>query len=147
MTTLPADDLERRQATTTFDRNVVVTAGAGTGKTTLLVERCVNLLMRPSDPVQMTELVALTFTNKAANEMKARLRDRLEVLAGHRTGGPAAKEAEAAALDALRERYSITTDDIHGAPGKRCSSSSGPRSAPSTALPPHCSGSIRWRPD
>ncbi len=114
MTTLPADDLERRQATTTFDRNVVVTAGAGTGKTTLLVERCVNLLMRPSDPVQMTELVALTFTNKAANEMKARLRDRLEVLAGHRTGGPAAKEAEAAALDALRERYSITTDDIHG---------------------------------
>ena len=114
MTTLPADDLERRQATTTFDRNVVVTAGAGTGKTTLLVERCVNLLMRPSDPVQMTELVALTFTNKAANEMKARLRDRLEVLAGQRTGGPAAKEAEAAALDALRERYSITTDDIHG---------------------------------
>ena len=114
MTTLPADDLERRQATTTFDRNVVVTAGAGTGKTTLLVERCVNLLMRPSDPVQMTELVALTFTNKAANEMKARLRDRLEVLAGHRTGGPAAKEAEAAALDSLRERYSITSDDIHG---------------------------------
>ena len=114
MTTLPADDLERRQATTTFDRNVVVTAGAGTGKTTLLVERCVNLLMRPSDPVEMTELVALTFTNKAANEMKARLRDRLEVLAGHRTGGPAAKEAEAAALDSLRERYSITTDDIHG---------------------------------
>ena len=114
MTTLPADDLERRQATTTFDRNVVVTAGAGTGKTTLLVERCVNLLMRPSDPVQMTELVALTFTNKAANEMKARLRDRLEVLAGQRTGGPAAKEAEAAALDSLRERYSITTDDIHG---------------------------------
>ena len=114
MTTLPADDLERRQATTTFDRNVVVTAGAGTGKTTLLVERCVNLLMRPSEPVQMTELVALTFTNKAANEMKARLRDRLEVLAGQRTGGPAAKEAEAAALDSLRERYSITTDDIHG---------------------------------
>ena len=114
MTTLPADDLERRQATTTFDRNVVVTAGAGTGKTTLLVERCVNLLMRPSDPVEMTELVALTFTNKAANEMKARLRDRLEVLAGHRTGGPAAKEAEAAVLDSLRKRYSITTDDIHG---------------------------------
>ena len=118
MTTLPADDLERRQATTTFDRNVVVTAGAGTGKTTLLVERCVNLLMRPSDPVQMTELVALTFTNKAANEMKARLRDRLEVLAGQRTGGLAAKEAEAAALDSLRERYSITTDDIHGRAGK-----------------------------
>ena len=109
MTTPPADELERRRATTTFDRNVVVTAGAGTGKTTLLVERCVNLLMRPSDPVQMTELVALTFTNKAANEMTARLRDRLEVLAGHRA---AAEEAETEALDALRERFPITVDDI-----------------------------------
>ncbi len=114
MTALPADDPARRRATTTFDRNVVVTAGAGTGKTTLLVERCVNLLMRQPDPVQMTELVALTFTNKAANEMKVRLRDRLEVLAGHRAGGPAVEEAETAAIDALRERYPITTDDIHG---------------------------------
>ncbi|MCY4438987.1 MAG: UvrD-helicase domain-containing protein [Deltaproteobacteria bacterium] len=112
MTTPPADERERRLATTTFDRNVVVTAGAGTGKTTLLVERCVNLLMRPSDPVQMTELVALTFTNKAANEMKARLRDRLEVLAGHTAGGAAAEAAETEALDALRERFPITADDI-----------------------------------
>ena len=114
----PADDLERRQATTTFDRNVVVTAGAGTGKTTLLVERCVNLLMRPSDPVKMTELVALTFTNKAANEMKARLRDRLEVLAGRRAGGPAAEEVDTAAIDALRERFPITADDVHGRAGE-----------------------------
>ncbi len=100
----PPDDLERRLATTTFDRNVVVTAGAGTGKTTLLVERCVNLLMRPSDPVPMTELVALTFTNKAANEMKARLRDRLEVLAGHSTGWPAAAEAGTGEVDDIRGR-------------------------------------------
>ena len=107
----PADELERRQATTTFDRNVVVTAGAGTGKTTLLVERCVNLLMRPSDPVRMTELVALTFTNKAANEMKARLRDRLELLAGPETTETAAEPGE---TEALRERYPITSDEIHG---------------------------------
>ncbi len=113
MTAPPADDLERRRATTTFDRNVVVTAGAGTGKTTLLVERCVNLLMRPPDPVRMTELVALTFTNKAANEMKARLRDRLEDLAGRRAGRPATEEAETATIDTLRARPPlITTDDI-----------------------------------
>ena len=84
MTPPPPDHAERHLASTTFDRNVVVTAGAGTGKTTLLVERCVNLLMRREPaPVAMTELVALTFTNKAANEMKARLRDRLEALAGN----------------------------------------------------------------
>ena len=113
MTHSPPDDLERRQATTTFDRNVVVTAGAGTGKTTLLVERCVNLLMRSRRPVKVTDLVALTFTNKAANEMKARLREELEVLAGPRAGRPA-PAGVAARVDALRERYRLTADEIHG---------------------------------
>ncbi|NIO11861.1 MAG: UvrD-helicase domain-containing protein, partial [Deltaproteobacteria bacterium] len=73
-----ADSLERQRAATTFDQNIVVTAGAGTGKTTLLVNRLVHLLMREPDPVKVTELVALTFTNKAADEMKIRLRQRLE---------------------------------------------------------------------
>ncbi len=73
-----ADGLERQRAATTFDQNIVVTAGAGTGKTTLLVNRLVHLLMREPDPVKVTELVALTFTNKAADEMKIRLRQRLQ---------------------------------------------------------------------
>src|ERR687892_99522 len=72
------DATERERAATTFDRNVVVTAGAGTGKTTLLVDRLVHLLMRDPDPVAITQVVALTFTNKAANEMRLRLRERLE---------------------------------------------------------------------
>ena len=46
----PADVSERERAATTFDRNLVVTAGAGTGKTTLLVDRLVHLLMRDYDP-------------------------------------------------------------------------------------------------
>ena len=108
----PADEQQRRLATTTFDRNVVVTAGAGTGKTTLLVERCVNLLMREPGPVQMTELVALTFTNKAADEMKARLRDRLEALAGHGI------DSEPGEADALRERYAVTLEDVRDRAGK-----------------------------
>ena len=72
------DALDRRIAVETFDRNLVVTAGAGTGKTTLLVDRLVHLLLRNPDPLHITEIVALTFTNKAANEMKGRLRDRLQ---------------------------------------------------------------------
>ena len=75
--TLP-DELDRRRAIGTFDRNLVVTAGAGTGKTTLLVDRLVHLLLRNPEPLRITEIVALTFTNKAANEMKQRLRDRLQ---------------------------------------------------------------------
>lgn len=112
MFSTPTDDRERRLATTTFDRNVVVTAGAGTGKTTLLVERCVNLLMREPDPVQMRELVALTFTNKAANEIRERLRERLEILAPFRSIQPS-EVKDNTDVDTLRERYTITPEDIH----------------------------------
>ena len=78
MATDLADALDRRTAVGTFDRNLVVTAGAGTGKTTLLVDRIVHLLLRSPDPLHMTDIVALTFTNKAANEIKHRLRDQLQ---------------------------------------------------------------------
>ncbi|WP_447971314.1 UvrD-helicase domain-containing protein [Nitrospira sp. M1] len=71
------DSSIRRLAETTFDRNVVVVAGAGTGKTTLLVNRLLSVLLREPDPIPMTNIVALTFTNKAATEMKMRLRDQL----------------------------------------------------------------------
>lgn len=72
-----ADAQDRFQAETTWDRNVVVVAGAGTGKTTILVNRILNLLMREPNPLAITEIVALTFTNKAATEMKKRLREQL----------------------------------------------------------------------
>jgi ATP-dependent helicase/nuclease subunit A len=71
------DSQDRFLAETTWDRNVVVVAGAGTGKTTILVNRMLNLLMREPDPLAITEIVALTFTNKAATEMKQRLRAQL----------------------------------------------------------------------
>ncbi len=70
----------RLTAETTFDRNVVVLAGAGTGKTTLLVNRLIHALLREPHPLRLTDMLALTFTNKAANKMKARLRDRLHGL-------------------------------------------------------------------
>jgi ATP-dependent helicase/nuclease subunit A len=72
-----ADSHDRLLAETTWDRNVVVVAGAGTGKTTILVNRILNLLLREPNPLAITEIVALTFTNKAATEMKQRLRTQL----------------------------------------------------------------------
>jgi ATP-dependent helicase/nuclease subunit A len=81
------DRVAREAAETTFDRNVVVIAGAGTGKTTLLVNRLVHLVMKEPRPVAITQVVALTFTNKAAMEMKVRLRERLMWLADPRTDG------------------------------------------------------------
>ncbi|MGH9893187.1 MAG: UvrD-helicase domain-containing protein, partial [bacterium] len=114
-TTQLPDASERERAATTFDRNVVVTAGAGTGKTRLLVDRLVHLLMRDPE-VKLTQVVALTFTNKAANEMKMRLRERLEAYLAERLGGPlaTAKEEETQReLRSLMERYHLSRERLN----------------------------------
>lgn len=77
MTVHLKDHRARERATTADDCNLVITAGAGTGKTTLLVNRLVHLVLRDSDPLPLHTVVALTFTNKAANELKVRFRERL----------------------------------------------------------------------
>ena len=107
------DAAERERAVSTFDRNIVVTAGAGTGKTTLLVDRLVHLLLRNPDPVRITEIVALTFTNKAANEMKQRLRERLQSYLAVQLEVEHAGKSERTAkkdLAALRKRYLLSKD-------------------------------------
>ncbi len=105
------DQSARSLAETTFDRNVVVVAGAGTGKTTLLVNRLVHLLMREPKPIEITRIVALTFTNKAATELKVRLRERLQALR-EIVLGQAAIEPGAVSGEDLRKRYGLSSDEI-----------------------------------
>ena len=59
----------------------VIQAGAGTGKTHRLVSLCVELLGRSPDPLPPARLCAITFTEKAAAELKDRLRRRVDGLA------------------------------------------------------------------
>jgi len=66
------------RAATVFDRNLVVTAGAGTGKTALLVERALNLVA--STGLRIDALAAITFTEKAAAELRERLATGLDAL-------------------------------------------------------------------
>jgi len=68
---IPGDHLERRKAIES-PRNLAVTAGAGTGKTTLLVDKILQKVLR--EDVAIDRVLALTFTEKAANEMRSRLR-------------------------------------------------------------------------
>ncbi|MGE5027031.1 MAG: UvrD-helicase domain-containing protein, partial [Betaproteobacteria bacterium] len=60
------------------DASAVVEACAGSGKTWLLVSRIVRLLLAGAQP---SEILAITFTRKAAQEMAGRLRDWLRLLA------------------------------------------------------------------
>ena len=60
----------RLEVQTELNVNMVVEAGAGTGKTTLLIDRlCLAVLVRG---IAVEKLVALTFTEKAAAEIKTR---------------------------------------------------------------------------
>lgn len=73
-----ADSEARRRAATEFAHNLVVVAGAGTGKTSLLVERI--LVAVGSGIAELHEIAALTFTEKAAGEIRERLASGLEEL-------------------------------------------------------------------
>ncbi|MBZ0308769.1 MAG: UvrD-helicase domain-containing protein [Anaerolineae bacterium] len=64
---------EQEQAIFIHDKNLIVTAGAGSGKTRVLVERYLKLLEVHAD-WKLTDLVAITFTEKAAREMRDRVR-------------------------------------------------------------------------
>jgi ATP-dependent helicase/nuclease subunit A len=75
----PADGPARAAAVTTFDRNLCVTAGAGSGKTSLLIERLLVALLDRDLPIE--RLVAITFTEKAAAQMRERLRLALDAIA------------------------------------------------------------------
>jgi ATP-dependent helicase/nuclease subunit A len=56
-----------------------VTAGPGSGKTTVLVERYLHIL-RQNTNLNIDQIVAITFTNRAANEMRERLREELNLI-------------------------------------------------------------------
>ncbi|HOW58160.1 MAG TPA: UvrD-helicase domain-containing protein [Candidatus Omnitrophota bacterium] len=61
----------QKKAVRTIHKNILISAGAGTGKTRVLVERILHLLRTQKAVVD--ELLVLTFTEKAANEIKTRL--------------------------------------------------------------------------
>ncbi|HEU4688605.1 MAG TPA: UvrD-helicase domain-containing protein, partial [Vicinamibacterales bacterium] len=74
--TLAPDQPVRDRVRTDFATTIVLEAGAGTGKTTVLVDRLVNLVV--TGTTTLDRVVAITFTEAAAGELKMRLRDALE---------------------------------------------------------------------
>lgn len=85
-----------------LDTNLLVEAGAGSGKTTELVARMVALVA--SGVATVDEIAAVTFTRKAA----AALRERLQMHLEERLTEPSRPEGD----DLTRERLSAALDDI-----------------------------------
>lgn len=59
-------------------QDILVAAAAGSGKTAVLVERIINKIIADEDPINVDELLVVTFTNASAAEMRHRIGEALE---------------------------------------------------------------------
>src|SRR5207249_441105 len=101
------DDLDedlatRRAIVEALDETLFVEAGAGSGKTKALVDRVVALIVQRDVP--MREIAAVTFTEKAAAELRDRIRRALE---------PVARGGDARATVALEELDAAAVSTLH----------------------------------
>ena len=102
-----SDEEARALIRTAVDQTLIVEAAAGTGKTTELVNRIVRVIAEGRADVR--EIVAVTFTEKAAGELKLRLRQQLE--RDRQAADGAAASRLSAAIQNLEEAHVST---IHG---------------------------------
>lgn len=69
---------EQKKVIELRDRNILVSAAAGSGKTAVLVERILSMVTDPVRPLDIDRLLIVTFTRAAAGEMRERLRTAIE---------------------------------------------------------------------
>ena len=86
--------------------NLLVSAAAGSGKTAVLVERIVEMVTDKDHPVDLDNLLVMTFTNAAAAEMRERIREAIEK---RREADPQDRRLEMQSI--LAPRAQITTID------------------------------------
>jgi hypothetical protein len=106
VTFIPVDQDARERARRDHGTSFVLEAGAGTGKTTLLVDRIEQIVR--SGAARLDEIAAVTFTENAATTMKLRLRERLE-RARSDADRPAEERRRADAALEVLERAQVST--------------------------------------
>jgi ATP-dependent exoDNAse (exonuclease V) beta subunit len=109
MTRVIDDGDDRAAIRDDLDTTLVVEAAAGTGKTTELVRRVLRVLA--TGRAEMRQIVAVTFTEKAAGELKLRLREALEQDRTSAADDPIVRARLDLALETLEEAHVNT---IHG---------------------------------
>ena len=100
------DDDHRRRAVEDLDVSVFIEAGAGTGKSSTLVDRIVNTIRQDENAIQIDQIAAITFTEKAGTDLKHRIREGLQEA---RLESP----DDSRLLDALRNLDAAKVGTIH----------------------------------
>lgn len=77
---------EQQKVISLRNRNILVSAAAGSGKTAVLVERIIRRLTDEKDPADVDRLLIVTFTEAAAAEMKERIGAAIEKKLAERPG-------------------------------------------------------------
>ncbi|MBR4341398.1 MAG: helicase-exonuclease AddAB subunit AddA [Lachnospiraceae bacterium] len=70
----------QKQVIDNKDKNLLVSAAAGSGKTAVLVARIIKMITDPVSPIDIDKLAVITFTRAAAAQMKQKISDELEKL-------------------------------------------------------------------
>ncbi len=99
---MTSDREQRRRAVEETEHSFIVEASAGTGKTSTLISRILHLVLKKGPggpPVRLSQICAITFTEKAAGEMKIRLRQHFEEIASSGGLSPASERARQALRD------------------------------------------------
>ncbi|MGE5592832.1 MAG: UvrD-helicase domain-containing protein [Betaproteobacteria bacterium] len=100
---------EQWEAISTRGRNLLVSAAAGAGKTSVLVERVIGLITDPVRPVDIDRLLVVTFTDAAAAEMRERITAALDGLLSEGAVGAALDPARLAKQLVLVKKADIST--------------------------------------
>jgi ATP-dependent helicase/nuclease subunit A len=122
-TIAPADARVRQRIRTDLDATLIIEAAAGTGKTTELVNRIVATVA--SGKASLASIVAVTFTEKAAGELKLRLRKEIERARTDPATPPAHREMLDKSLEQLEEArigtiHSFCADLLREKPVEAC---------------------------
>src|SRR5450756_1763152 len=106
---VPIPDLRSREEAVAPSRSFIVQAPAGSGKTELLIQRYLGLLATVNEP---EEIVAITFTRKAAAEMRERVLEAFgQVIAGKEPGSEHERRARGWRITDSPARLRIQTID------------------------------------
>ena len=99
-------DKQQKTAVDHPEKTMAISAGAGSGKTRVLVERYIRIVL--DGLAEIDEILAITFTKKAASELKSRVRERLQEVFQSGNG-----EKKIIAEKALRKIDSAPISTIH----------------------------------